>query len=162
LPLVLEGANRGGREIWVIHGATELKGHLENPRNVNMSASMLAYYTAFREENADEIRALCIKKNCQIFKEACQQMERMLIRVADAQAVALEIISGLTRTQMALLSCATIVAGQCFHDVVNGVDSREWTDEERAAFTRKFTSFVAGRWDEESILNDWDKLAKVS
>ena len=123
---------------------------------------MLAYYTAFREENADEIRALCIKKNCQIFKEACQQMERMLIMVADAPAVALEILSGLTRTQMALLSCATLVTGQCFHDVVSGVDSREWTDEERAAFARKFTSFVAGRWDEERILNDWDELAKVS
>jgi hypothetical protein len=127
-----------------------------------MSAGMLAHYIAFREENADEIRALCIKKNCQIFKEACQQMERILVEVADAPAVALEILSGLTRTQMALLSCATIAAGQCFHDVVNGVDSREWTDEERAAFTRKFTSFVAGRWDEERVLNDWNKLAKVS
>jgi hypothetical protein len=135
---------------------------LENPKNVNMSAGMLAHYIAFREENADEIRALCIKKNCQIFKEACQQMERILVEVADAPAVALEILSGLTRTQMALLSCATIVAGQCFHDVANGVDSREWTDEERAAFTRKFTSFVAGRWDGERVLNDWNKLAKVS
>lgn len=85
------------------------------------------------------------KKNCQIFKEACQQIKRMLVEVVDALAVALEILSGLTRTQMALLSCATIVAGQCFHDVISGVDSREWTDKERATFTRKFTSFVAGR-----------------
>jgi hypothetical protein len=38
------------------------------------------------------------KKNCQIFKDACQQMERMLVTVADAPAVALEIISGLTNT----------------------------------------------------------------
>jgi len=86
----------------------------------------------------------------------------MLVEVADALAVALEILSGLTRTHIALLSCATIVAGQCFYDVINGVDLREWTDEERVAFTRKFTSFVAGRWDEERVLNDWDKLAKVS
>jgi hypothetical protein len=63
---------------------------------------------------------------------------------------------------MTLLSCATLIAGQCFHDVVSGLDSREWTDEERAAFARKFTSFVAGQWNEERILNDWDKLAKVS
>ena len=123
---------------------------------------MLAYYIAFREENADEIRALTIKRNCQIFKEACQQMEKMLLGVEDAPAVALEMMSGLTRTQMTLLSCATLVARQCLHDVVSGVDSREWTDEERAVFARKFTSFVAGQWDEERILNDWDKLAKVS
>jgi hypothetical protein len=163
-PLILEGAPGvgGGREIWVIHGATGLRGHSGSPKNVNMSAGMMAYYNAFREENADEIRALCIKKNCQIFKEACQQMERMLLGVADAPAVALEILSGLTRTQIVLLSCATIVAGQCFLGVANGVESRSWTDEERDTFVRKFTSYVAGPWDRERILNDWEELAKVS
>jgi hypothetical protein len=90
----------------------------------------MAYYIAFREENADEIRALHIKRNCQIVREACQQMESMLLWVADAPAVALEILSGLTRTQIVLLSCATIVEGQCFLSLTRTVDSRDWTDEE--------------------------------
>jgi hypothetical protein len=131
---------------------------IPSPENLNMSAHMLAYYIAFREENADDIRALCVKRHCQIFKDACQQMERMLLQVADAPTVALEILSGLTRTQIVLLSCATIVAGQCFI----GVNSRDWTKEERDGFTRKFTTYVDGPWDEERILNDWEELAKVS
>ena len=114
----------------------------------------MAYYVAFREENADKIRALPIKKNCQIFKEACQHMEKMLLWVADAPAVALEILSGLTRTQIVLLSCATIVAGQCFLNVTSRVDSRDWTDKKRADFTSKFTSCVYGPWDRERILHD--------
>ena len=122
----------------------------------------MAYYVAFREENADEIRALPIKKNCQIFKEACQQMEKMLLWAADAPAVALEILSGLTRTQIVLLSCATIVAGQCFLNVTGPVDSRDWTDKERADFTSKFNSCVDGPWDRERILHDWEELVKVS
>ena len=123
---------------------------------------MIAYYVAFREENADEIRALSIKKNCQIFKEACQQMERMLLQVVNAPAVALEILSGLTRTQIVLLSCATIVAGQCFLNVTGRVDSRDWTDKERAVFANKFTSYVDGPQDQERILHDWEELVKVS
>ena len=134
----------------------------ESPKNLNMSADMMAYYIAFREENADEIRVLCIKRICQIFKEACQQMERMLLGVADAPAVALEILSGLTRTQIVLLSCATIVEGQCFLNVTSSVDSRDWTEEERTAFVCKFTTYVAGPGDRERILNDWEELAKVS
>jgi hypothetical protein len=126
-----------------------------------MSADMMAYYIAFREENADEIRALYIKQNCQIFREACQQMESMLLWVADAPAVALEILSGLTRTQIVLLSCATIVERQCFLSL-SRVDSRDWTDEERDAFVCKFTTHVAGSWNPEKILNDWEELAKVS
>jgi hypothetical protein len=86
----------------------------------------------------------------------------MLLRVADAPAVALEIISGLKRTQIVLLSCASKVAGQCFLDVASGVYSREWTNEERAAFSCKFTRCVAGSWERGCILNDWDELAKVS
>lgn len=127
-----------------------------------MSTGMLTHYITFRKENADEIRALYIKKNCQIFKEACQQMERILVKVADTPAIALEILSSLTYTQMALLLCTTIIAGQYFHNIVNSVDSREWTDKKRATFTRKFTSFVAGQQDKERVLNDWNKLAKVS
>jgi hypothetical protein len=107
---------------------------------------MMAYYIAFREENSDEIRALYIKKNCQIFKEACQQIERMLLWVADAPVVALEILSGLTRTQIVLLSCATIVAGQCFLNMNSSVNSRDWTDEEiRAAPCLKRVSVYMGR-----------------
>jgi hypothetical protein len=89
-------------------------------------------------------------------------MERILLGVADAPAVALEILSGLTRTQIVLFSCATIVTGQCFLTMTSGVDSKDWTDEERDAFARKFTSYVAGPWDREKILNDWEELAKVS
>ncbi|KUJ09873.1 uncharacterized protein LY89DRAFT_787587 [Mollisia scopiformis] len=126
-----------------------------------MSPDRMAYYIAFREENADEIRALCIKKNCQIFKDACQQIERMLLGAADTSAVALEILSGLTRTQIVLVSCATVVEVQCFHSVTRSADLRDWTEEEREAFVRKFTSFVDGYWDQERILNDWEELVKV-
>jgi hypothetical protein len=136
-------------------------GQFESSTNLNMSADTMAYYIAFREEKADEIRALYIKKHCQIFKEACQQVERMLLLVADAPAIALEILSGLTRTQIVLLSCATVVAGQCFLNVI-GMDSKDWTDEERARFTSKFTTYVEGPWNQEMILNEWEELAKVS
>jgi hypothetical protein len=115
---------------------------------------MMAYYIAFREEKADELRALCIQKNCQIFKDACQQMERMLLPVADTPTIALDILSGLTRTQIVLLSCTTVVAGQCFH-------SRDWTKEERDGFATKFSTYVDGRWDPERILNDWEELYRV-
>ncbi len=117
----------------------------------------MAYYIAFREENADEIRALCIKKNCQIFKEACQQMERMLLSGEDTPAVALEILSCLTREQIVLLSCATIVARQCFV----GANSIDWTEEEKVGFVRKFTTYVDGLWEQERIWNEWEKLEKV-
>jgi hypothetical protein len=117
----------------------------------------MAHYIAFREENADEIRATCIKKNCQIFKEACQQMESMLLSGADAPAVALEILSGLTRDQIVLLSCSTIVARQCFV----GVNSRDWTKEEKAGFVRKFTTYVDGEWDQKSMWNEWEHLSQV-
>ena len=106
-PLILESTTGGGREIWIIHGAASLKGQFEFeiPKNNKMSPDRMAYYIAFQEENADKIRALCIKENCQIFRDACRQMERMLLGAADTSAVALEILCGLTRTQIVLLSC---------------------------------------------------------
>jgi hypothetical protein len=82
-------------------------------------------YIAFREQNTDKIRALKVKRNYQIFQEACQQIERILLRVVDAPAVTLEILSSLKRTQIVLLSYASIVAGQCFLDLASGVYSRE-------------------------------------
>ncbi len=120
---------------------------------------MPAYRIAFREKNADKIRAPCIKKHCQNFKEACQQMEMMLPLVADAPVVALEILSDLTRMQIVLLSCAATAAGQCF----TGMNSRDWTEEEKVGFTRKFTTYVDGPWDQERIWNEiWSKLDRFS
>jgi hypothetical protein len=43
-PLILERATGDSREIWVIHGATVLRGQFEfeSPNNLNMSANMTA------------------------------------------------------------------------------------------------------------------------
>ncbi len=91
-------------------------------------------------------------------------MERMLLWVVDALAVALEILSGLTRTQIVLLSCATVVE-HCFLNVIAGTDGMDWSDweeDEQTAFVCKFSNHVSGIWDQERILKDWEELAKVS
>jgi hypothetical protein len=84
-------------------------------------------------------------------------MERMLLSGEDTPAVALEILSCLTREQIVLLSCATIVARQCFV----GVNLIDWTEEEKVGFVRKFTTYVDGLWEQERIWNEWEELEKV-
>jgi hypothetical protein len=145
----------------VTHGAIQSPKNVELRTNVGSTLSEQITIN-FRKEKANEIRAQWVKKNYQIFEGACQQMKRMLLQVPDAPAVAVEILSGLKRTEIVLISCATVVAGQCFLDMVSGVDPESWTAEERAAFTRKFTSSAVGNWAREDILNDWKELAKVS
>lgn len=46
-------------------------------------------------------------KNYQIFDEAHWQMEKMLLGMANAPGIALEIMSRLERAKMVLLLCAT-------------------------------------------------------
>jgi hypothetical protein len=69
-------------------------------------------------------------------------MERLLLGVADALAVALEILSSLTCTQIALLSCTTIVKGPSSLCVNCNLILRDWRDEEREAFVCKFSTYI--------------------
>jgi hypothetical protein len=119
------------------------------------------FLIAFREQYADKIEALTVQRFCQIFKEARQQIEMMLLGMADAPVIALEILSGLERTQMVLLSCATIITGQDSYALANSLKSRDWTEDEKADFSRKFTSCVPGAWDRRDILDRWEELVKV-
>ena len=115
----------------------------------------------FRESYWDKIRTLNVQRNHQIIHEARQQLEKMLGE-SDARFIALGILSSLNRTQMVLLSCATVTGGQDFFALANCRKSRVWRDEERTCFCLKFTSFVPGRWYMEDILDVWEEFFKVS
>lgn len=117
---------------------------------------------AFREQYADEIQDLKVQENYQIFTEAFQQMKKMLQGMENSLVIIWEILPGLGRTQMILLSCTTVLTGQDLFTMANGFKSREWTEKDKAYFSRKFTSFVPGAWDRRDILDNWEELAKVS
>jgi hypothetical protein len=119
------------------------------------------FLIGFRKQYAIEIWALKVQRNYQIFKDALQQIGIMLLGTADASIIAIEIPSGLERTQMALLSCGTEVTKRSFPALANCSKSREWTEEEQADFSRKFTCSVPGLWGRKDILDSWDKLVKV-
>jgi hypothetical protein len=55
----------------------------------------------------------------------------MLLGIADAPITALEILLGLERTQMALLSCATKVTKRSFPALANCSKSRDWQRSSR-------------------------------
>lgn len=116
---------------------------------------------AFREKYADEIRALKFQRNYQIFKEAHQQIEMMLLGMAEARIIALEILSRLERTEMVLLSCATTLIGQDFSALADRLKSRDWTKEEKDDFSCKFTISIPGVWYSRDILDRWEVLAEV-
>jgi hypothetical protein len=118
------------------------------------------YLVAFREQYAIEIWALKVQRNYQLFRQAHQQMEMMLLGIPYAPVN--EILSNLEYTQIVLLSSATTVTGQDFSTLANCLKTRDWTKNEEARFCSKFTSFMPGRWEISEILNSWEKLVKVS
>lgn len=119
------------------------------------------FLVAFREQHADEIWDLTVQNNYQIFKEARQQLEKMLSGMTDALIIALEILSDLDRTQIALLSSTTVLAGHGFSALADWPKSEDWKDEEKTAFCHKFTRFVPGIWYVGGILDRWEELFKV-
>jgi hypothetical protein len=120
------------------------------------------YLVAFREQYAIEIWAIKVQRNYQVFRQARQQMEMMLLGIPRIPVNTLEILSNLEHTQMVLLSSATTVTGQDFSTLANCLKTRDWTKDEKDRFCSKFTSFMPGPWDESDILNSWEKLVKVS
>ena len=122
--------------------------------------SAYEFLIAFREQHAIEIWAFKVQTNYQIFKEALQQLRMMLLGIVDAPIIALEILSGLERTQMVLLSCVTEVTKHDFSALSNCSESKDWKDKQ-ADFSRKFTRSGAGSWARKDILDSWDQLLKV-
>jgi hypothetical protein len=100
----------------------------------------------FRQVQCTNARALKALRNYEVFKEARQQMEMMLLGIVDAPVTALEILSSLEYTQTFLLSCATTVPGRDFFALANRLKSRDWTAEEQDEFALKFSTFVPGSW----------------
>jgi hypothetical protein len=118
------------------------------------------FIVAFREEHAIRIWALKVKREYRIFEGALQFIE-MLLELADAPVIAPEILSGLEETQMVLLLSATTVTRQDFSPPwANCLNPEDWSEEEKAKFTSKFTNFMPGAW--RDIINSWRKLLKVS
>ena len=117
------------------------------------------FHIAFQEQYADEIWALKAKIHYQIFKEAHLQMMIVFRGMAHASVIALEILSGLERTQMALLSSAIEITGRTPHSCLN---SRAWTKGQKADFVGKYTRYVPGSWDTGDVLDQWEELVKVS
>ena len=137
----------------------------DRPVVVNDSDSELSakeIHVRFGEQYAVEIWALTVKESYFIFKDAYKQIGKMLLGLADAQVIALELLVGLERTQIVLLSCTTVVSGQDFSALDSCSKSEEWTDKEKADFTLKFTRYVRGAWFREDVLDKWDELVKVS
>jgi hypothetical protein len=120
------------------------------------------FIVAFREEHAIRIWALKFKREYQIFEGALQSIE-MLLELADAPVIAPKILSGLEETQMVLLLSATTVTRQDFSPPwASCLNPEDWSEEEKAKFTSKFTNFMPGEWRGGDIINSWKKLLKVS
>lgn len=117
---------------------------------------------AFREQYADEIWALKAKINYKIFKEAHLQISIMLQGMVDGPVIALEILSGLERTQMILLSCAIKNVRGCIFTLADYLNPRAWTEQQEAHFCSKFTKSVTGPWYRRDVLDKWEELVKVS
>ena len=111
----------------------------------------------FREQYATEIWSLKAQESYQVFEEALQLMENMLLGKADALIIALEILSGLERTQIVLLSCAANLSSDDFCALACRGRKYKVHDD----FSCKFTSFVPGSWSWREIQDSWEKLAKV-
>lgn len=79
-----------------------------------------------------------------------------------ASVIALEILSGLERTQMILLSCAIENTGRYILTLDNCLNSRAWTEGQKAHFGCKFTNSVPGPWNRGDVLDKWEELVKVS
>ena len=121
------------------------------------------YLVAFREQYAIEIWALEVQRNYQVFRQARQQMAMVLILLGIPHPVnTSEILSNLEHTQMVLLSSTTTITGQDCSTRANCLKTRDWTEDEKARFCSKFTSFMPGTWHKSDILNSWEKLVKVS
>ncbi len=127
----------------------------ENHTDLLPPLSADEYLVASREQYKIEIWALKFQRNYQVFRQARQQMERILLGIPPVNA--LEILSDLEYTQMVLLSSATTV-----NPSTNSLKTRDWTKDEKARFCSKFTSFISGPWSKSDILNSWEKLVQVS
>ena len=79
----------------------------------------------------------------------------------DSPFAASEILCGLERSEMVLLSCAinekgrSIFAPGCWN-------SRAWTEVQKDYFASKFTKYVRGAWHSKDVLNNWEEFVKVS
>jgi hypothetical protein len=81
----------------------------------------------------------------------------MLLRKTDAPNIALDILSGLKRTQMFLLSCATIVTGQDSFALEKCSKSKNWS-QEKEGFALHFSCFVLRSWTKGEILGNGRSL----
>jgi hypothetical protein len=118
------------------------------------------FLIAFRTQNTNEIWARKVQKNYKIFVEAHLLIKVIVLGMADASGIALEILSGLERTQIDQLS-STIAAEQGFSTLANGFKSKDWPKGVKVGFCVKSTSFVSGSWDMRDMLEKWEELAKV-
>ena len=115
----------------------------------------------FREKYADEIWALKARTNYQIFIEAYLQTRSMLQGLVDSPFTASEILCGLERSQMVLLSCAIKDRGR--GTLAPGCwNSRAWTQKQKDHFASTFTRLVRGTWYRRDVLDKWEELVKVS
>ncbi|KAG4427006.1 hypothetical protein IFR05_017511, partial [Cadophora sp. M221] len=98
------------------------------------------------------VQILEILKNYWILFHATQQLEKMLPKSGYTSIVASKILSRLSRTDLVLLSCSTVID--------RGVPG-DWHQQELEAFCRKVSYLALGRWEERDVLERWNKLYSV-
>jgi len=91
---------------------------------------------------------------------AQQQMEQILSRAADASTIVKDILSKLKPIHRVLISCTIIF--NVYSAPLDHAMFGEWTEEEKEAFSFKFSNYQNGRWTIEGILREWYKLVQVS
>lgn len=116
------------------------------------------FLAASEEQFADRTWDETVQDNSQILNEARQQIEKMLLEMADVPITALGILSDLDHTQITPLSSTTVLEE---HDLSALPEPRDWKDEEKTKFCHKFIDFVPGKWCMKDILDRWEGFFKV-
>ncbi|XMA13643.1 hypothetical protein WAI453_006434 [Rhynchosporium graminicola] len=104
-------------------------------------------------------RTLRIKKNHQVLVEATREVGKMLHELGGSLCIiASKILSGLSSSDLVLLSCATVIDRK-YPSWTNWQSIRD--DQEKEAFCRKFSSSMPGCWDPDDIRESWGNIHKV-